>query len=84
MTDIASGAMNSVLPFMLKNLVSSFLASKTLAIRSSDVVYVKLDASALRIMVATHEFLIAERFRAEYRNRQRVLVGLAVVVALSS
>ncbi len=82
-TDLASGAINSMLPFMLKNLIASFLIAGTLAVRTSDVVFVKLDPCAHRILLATHEFLIDERYRVGSKTRQRA-IGLAVAVAALS
>jgi hypothetical protein len=46
------------------------------------VVFVKLDACALRILLATHAFLIEERYRG--RTSKRATTGLALTVAMES
>jgi hypothetical protein len=57
-SELAGGAINSLIPFALRNLVASIKRPDTLAVRQSDVVCVYLDEHALRVLRAVHGFLI--------------------------
>jgi hypothetical protein len=52
------GAINSLFPFALRNLVASIWRPDTLAVRQSDVVCVYLDEHSLRVLRAVHVFLM--------------------------
>jgi hypothetical protein len=56
-SELAAGAINSLIPFALRNLVASIQRPDTLAVRQSDVVCVYLDEHALRMLRAVHDFL---------------------------
>jgi hypothetical protein len=56
-SELAAGAINSLIPFALRNLV-------TLAVRQSDVVCVYLDEHALRMLCAVHDFLMGDEIIA--------------------
>jgi hypothetical protein len=60
-SELAGGAINSLIPFGLRNLVASIHRPDTLAVRQSDVVCVYLDEHALRVLRAVHGFLINDR-----------------------
>jgi hypothetical protein len=57
-SELAAGAINSLIPFALRNLVASIWRPDTLAVRQSDVVCVYLDEHALRMLRAMHGFLM--------------------------
>jgi hypothetical protein len=57
-SELAGGAINSLIPFALRNLVASIQRPDTLAVRQSDVVCVYLDEHALRVLRAVHGFLV--------------------------
>ena len=57
-SELAGGAINSLIPFALRNLVASIQRPDTLAVRQSGVVCVYLDEHALRVLRAVHGFLI--------------------------
>jgi hypothetical protein len=59
-SELAGGAINSLIPFALRNLAASIQRPDTLAVRQSDVVCVYLDEHALRVLRAVHAFLIDE------------------------
>jgi hypothetical protein len=59
-SELAGGAINSLIPFALRNLVASIHRPDTLAVRQSDVVCVYLDEHALRVLRAVHAFLVDE------------------------
>ena len=66
------GAINSLIPFALRNLVASIQRPDTLAVRQSDVVCVYLDEHALRVLRAVHGFLIDD----ENSPREAGLLGV--------
>ena len=57
-SELAGGAINSLIPFALRNLVASVQRPDTLAVRHSDVVCVYLDEHALRVLRTVHAFLM--------------------------
>jgi hypothetical protein len=59
-SELAAGAINSLIPFALRNLVASIHRPDTLAVRQSDVVCVYLDEHALRVLRAVHGFLMED------------------------
>jgi hypothetical protein len=59
-SELAGGAINSLIPFALRNLVASIHRPDTLAVRQSDVVCVYLDEHTLRVLRAVHAFLVDE------------------------
>jgi hypothetical protein len=60
-SELAGGAINSLVPFALRNLVASIQRPDTLAVCQSDVVCVYLDEHALCMLRAVHDFLINDR-----------------------
>jgi hypothetical protein len=60
-SELAGGAINSLIPFGLRSLVASIHRPDTLAVRQSDVVCVYLDEHALCMLRAVHDFLINDR-----------------------
>jgi hypothetical protein len=71
-SELAGGAINSLIPFALRNLVASIQRPDTLAVRQSDVVCVYLDEHALRVLRAVHGFLIDD----ENSPREAGLLGV--------
>jgi hypothetical protein len=63
-SELAAGAINSLIPFALRNLVASIQRPDTLAVRQSDVVCVYLDEHALRVLRAVHGFLMGDEIIA--------------------
>jgi hypothetical protein len=63
-SELAGGAINSLIPFALRNLVASIQRPDTLAVRQSDVVCVYLDEPALRVLRAVHAFLMDDESSA--------------------
>jgi hypothetical protein len=63
-SELAEGAINSLIPFALRNLVASIQRPDTLAVRQSDVVCVYLDEHALRVLRAVHGFLMDDESSA--------------------
>jgi hypothetical protein len=63
-SELAAGAINSLIPFALRNLVASIQRPDTLAVRQSDVVCVYLDEHALRVLRAVHGFLMDDESSA--------------------
>ena len=57
-SELTGGAISSLIPFVLRNLVASIWRPDTLAVRQSDVVCVYLDEHALRVLRAVHGFLV--------------------------
>jgi hypothetical protein len=57
-SELAGGAISSLIPFALRNLVASIQRPDTLAVRQSDVVCVYLDEHALCVLRAVHGFLM--------------------------
>jgi hypothetical protein len=57
-SELAGGAISSLIPFAIRNLVASIQRPDTLAVRQSDVVCVYLDEHALRVLRAVHGFLM--------------------------
>jgi hypothetical protein len=57
-SELAGGAINSLIPFALRNLAASIQRPDTLAVRQSDVVCVHLDEHALCVLRAVHGFLM--------------------------
>jgi hypothetical protein len=67
-SELAGGAINSLIPFALRNLVASIQRPDTLAVRQSDVVCVYLDEPALRVLRAVHAFLMDDESSADERG----------------
>ena len=67
-SELAAGAINSLIPFALRNLVASIHRPDTLAVRKSDVVCVYLDEHALRVLRAVHGSSSTTRTRAASRR----------------
>jgi hypothetical protein len=63
-SELAGGAINSLIPFALRNLVASIQRPDTLAVRQSDVVCVYLEEHALRVLRAVHGFLMDDESSA--------------------
>ena len=63
-SELAGGAINSLIPFALRNLAASIQRPDTLAVRQSDVVCVYLDEHALRVLSAVHAFLMDDESSA--------------------
>ncbi len=63
-SELAGGAINSLIPFALRNLVASLQRPDTLAVRHSDVVCVYLDEHALRVLSAVHALLMDDESSA--------------------
>jgi hypothetical protein len=63
-SELAGGAINSLIPFALRNLVASIHRPNTLAVRQSEVVCVYLDKQALRVLRAVHAFLMDDESSA--------------------
>jgi hypothetical protein len=63
-SELAGGAISSLIPFAIRNLVASIQRPDTLAVRQSDVVCVYLDEHALRVLRAVHGFLMDDEIPA--------------------
>jgi hypothetical protein len=57
-SELAGGAISSLIPFALRNLAASIQRPRTLAVRQSDVVCVYLDEHTLALLSAVHAFLM--------------------------
>jgi hypothetical protein len=71
-SELAGGAINSLIPFALRNLVASIHRPDTLAVRQSDVVCVYLDEPALRVLRAVHGFLMDDKDQGRRGGPPRV------------
>ena len=80
-SELAGGAISSLIPFAIRNLVASVSRARTLAVRQSDVVCVGLDAHALRVLQAVHAFLTEEMHRASEHRSEQLVVGLVAAAA---
>jgi hypothetical protein len=74
-SEMAAGAINSLIPFALRNLVASIQRPDTLAVRQSDVVCVYLDEHALRVLRAVHTFLMEDESSAGEEGQPRAELG---------
>jgi hypothetical protein len=57
-SELAGGAISSLVPFGVRNLVASIKRPTTLAVRQSDVACLYLDKHALRVLRAVHAYLM--------------------------
>lgn len=63
-SELAGGAINSLIPFGVQNLAASIQRPNTLAVSKSGVVCVYLDEHALRVLRAVHAFLMGDETSA--------------------
>jgi hypothetical protein len=81
-SELAGGAISSLIPFALRNLTASLARPRTLAVRESDVVCVNIDEHAARVLMAVHAFLVGEEHgRSKRLAASAVLGAVGVVVA---
>ena len=59
-SSVAVGAIGSLSPFALKNLINSVTRPGSLAVLQADVLSVKLDQSVLHVLQAAHQLLVSE------------------------
>jgi hypothetical protein len=81
-SELAGGAISSLIPFALRNLTASLVRPQTLAVRDCDVVCVGVDEHTVRVLRAVHAFLVGEELGASKQLAASVALGaVGVVVA---
>jgi hypothetical protein len=80
-SEMAGNALTSLIVFTVRNLSSSIFRAGTLAVRQSDVVCVKMDEHALRVLLAVHAFLIEEAQGLPGQLAPGLVHAIGVVVA---
>jgi hypothetical protein len=81
-SELAGGAISSLIPFALRNLAASLVRPRTLAVRDCDVVCVGIDEHTARVLRAVHAFLVGEELGASKQLAASVALGaVGVVVA---
>jgi hypothetical protein len=79
-SELAGGAISSLIPFAMRNLMASLARPRTLAVRESDVVCVHIDEHAARVLMAVHAFLVGEEHGTSKRLAASAMPGAVSVV----
>ncbi len=81
-SELAGGAISSLIPFALRNLAASLVRPQTLAVRDCDVVCVGVDEHTARVLRVVHAFTVGEELGASKQLAASVALGaVGVVVA---